>query len=160
MTAAANADVPFSYKAAVVYISGWLPVSEKATREEFERAIYDYLVPACDREGVRLSREGNESSKGLEHQDRYLEKRGDKDLFDVARVHRAYASIPEIMRHCSRYKCSSDGLARRVGRIQKEDISEGDLIAAMIMRGFAARFGKRGGDATLNAKFKAEILRE
>jgi hypothetical protein len=156
--AAAGAEIPFSDEAAIVEIPGGIRNMEGATKEEFEEALYDQVVLACDEKGVRLSREGNESARGLLHQDAYLQKRADRELFDVARVQQAFAGIPGMMRSYKTYRRGSYGLKHSVERLQRNYISNGDLIAAMLMRGYAARFGKRGEGTSLNAEFKADIL--
>jgi hypothetical protein len=130
---------------------------------EANRIVYDELLPYCQSKGVQLCQYGNLNSH-LAYRDfqdpshAYYTGFSHQTLLNIGRIQRAYRFLPDFVTPTSKYQINSDRLARMVEVIQEEHLSNGDLIAAMLMRGYAARFAKRGGASQVDAEFKAKRL--
>ena len=125
---------------------------------EATNIIYGQLIPICEKKGIMLSRYGNHAGDGsISGIDRYVEQKAQKKLFDVPRIQKAFASLSDMMVVVSQYKTGSYGLKHIVERYQKEYITNGDLIVAMLMKGHMARFGKRGESLNVNCEFKVKV---
>jgi len=119
--------------------------------------IYSTVVTACEAKGIKLSDYGNHATyTSLKPVADYEAKLKARSLFDVAAVQEAFGLIGTYMQSRSTYKRDSYGLKHAVERsMSKGYLSNGDLICAMLLHGYAARFGKRGEAASVNCEFKA-----
>ncbi len=119
--------------------------------------LYGTVIPACEAKGVNLSFYGNHQGRSdLDSIERYDERKSSAKLFDVPRVQRAFAGLHAVIVDTSTYKSGSYSLKHKVEKFQGVFLSNGDLIAAMLMKGYQARFGKRGEDTELNCEFKVK----
>lgn len=132
--------------------------------DEATNIIYDQLIPACEAQGVMLSAYGNHRARGaLCNVEDYNQKKDARTLFDIARIQRAFASIPIIVQNVSQFKTGSYGLKHRVeehpsqkGNGQIGYIANGDTIVAMLLHGYEARFGKKTEEMAVNCDFKVK----
>src|SRR3990167_11217717 len=122
------------------------------------KVLYDELIPACERKKVCLSQYGNHNTFGalLSIAD-YNKKKEDKKLFDLQRIKTAFQAIPEMLQPITTYKLGSYGLKHTVEKRQNEYLTNGDLIATMLMQGYKARFAKSGEPLNVNCEFKAKV---
>jgi len=121
--------------------------------EGAENIIYNQLVPACEAKGVMLSRYGNHASaKGVRNIEQYERLKEEHDLFNIEKVQAAFASINFVLRRTAQYEVSSYYLGDVMG-----ELDHGDLIAAMLLKGYSARFAKKGEPLDVNCMFKAQV---
>ena len=116
-----------------------------------ETILYDELLPACEKEGVYLAPEGNAGFS--EQMARYQECKEKKTTFCIPGLQQAFAEFNRIYCAATQY--------RPVAKQPFEDkgcyISGGELMAVMMLQGFAARFQKRGADSpAFRAEFKVK----
>lgn len=114
------------------------------SEEVATKILYDELVPACEAKEVKLSSYGNHAGSGsIVSVEKYSQDKANQELFNVKRVQKAYSAIPLITANASQYKSGSYGLKHYFERhpYQSEYITNGDLIAAMLVYGHKARFG-------------------
>lgn len=124
-----------------------------------EGVLYNDLIPACEKKGVFLSSYGNHAGRGnLFNVEKYNQEKEEHKLFDVKRIQKAFTQMNEMAQPCSQYNTGSYGFKHSVERHQKSYIANGDLIAAMLLRGYSARFGKRNEDMEVNCEFKVKRL--
>ncbi len=122
------------------------------------QVIEDKVILACENKGVKLSGYGNHTGRGsLLTVEKYDEEKREHKLFNVPRIQRAFASLDAIVVPRSQYKTGSYGLKHTVEISQEEYISNGDLIVAMILKGYSARFGKQTEEMAVNCEFKAKV---
>jgi len=133
-------------------------------RDEATRIVYDDLLPFCQSKGVELSQYGNLNSY-IAHKDfhnpshEYYSRFPTRTLLNIERIQQAFYLLPNLVTTATKYLINSAELARIVEVIQGEHLSNGDLIAAMLMRGYTARFAKKGQASQVNAEFKAKRVR-
>lgn len=123
------------------------------------KILYKELVPACEAKGVKLSSYGNHAGAGsIPSVEVYNKEKANRELFDEKRVQKAYTSIPSITQNTSRYMAGSYGLkhAFEDHPSQSQYLRNGDLIAAMLVNGHQARFGKRTETMGVNCAFKVK----
>ncbi|KAG4072778.1 hypothetical protein HA402_005255 [Bradysia odoriphaga] len=131
--------------------------------EEAINIIYEELIPACEEKGVLLSQYGNHAGGGtIVTLEEYERKRECRNLFDLKRIQKAFVEIDEIIRPTSDYKISSYGFKHIVEKhgFEPKYISNGDVIVTMLLKGYAARFGKRNEPIGVNCEFKAAVLKK
>ncbi len=128
--------------------------------EEAEAVLYDNLIPACEAKGVMLSAYGNHASRGsLSKVEIYNQEKAEHKLFDVERVQSAFAILNQIVQPCSQYKTGSYGLKHTVEKVLPGgSLRNGDLIAAMLIKGYKARFGMRNESMAVNAMFQVKEI--
>lgn len=127
--------------------------------QEATGLIYQELVPVCEAKGVLLSSYGNNSGLGsLKNVASYQQDKAARLLFDVPRVQKVFASIDNIAQPASTFRTGSYGLKHRVEERQGEYLTNGDLIVCMLLKGYQAKFGKRGEQLEVNCMFKAKLL--
>ena len=114
--------------------------------------IYQELLPACEAKGVRLIPEGHD----VYNSGNYEQLKQDQTIFDVARVQRAFAAVDFIYQPASRYQSIQKPLFEC--HPQGGYVSGGELMAAMILKGYTARFAKIGEPLKLRAEFKVKNL--
>lgn len=129
--------------------------------DEAKDLLYNALVPACESKQVFLSQYGNHNALGsLKSMAQYVAIKARKELFNVERVQNAFKFISAHFLPSTRYTQGSYGLKHTIERIQGNYLSNGDLIAAMLMNGFTARFAKRGDPMSVNCEFKLKSFSE
>lgn len=65
--------------------------------EMASRILYDHLVPTCEKQGVKLSFDGNYASLERKHLIEVYEKNKKKEKpFDIERIQRAYSCLGDI----------------------------------------------------------------
>ncbi len=137
---------------------GQVPNFDQLTEIQARDVLYDIVIPACERKGVMLSEYGNHSGEGsLVKVEKYTQDKAAYTLFNVSRVQRAFTELNAIIVNTSKYTANSYGLKHKVeasGR--KEYLTNGDLIAAMLVKGYQARFGKRNEGLGVNCEFKVK----
>ncbi len=132
---------------------------DKLSEEHARQFIEEQVIPACENKGVKLSRYGNHAGEGsFVTVEKYDEKKQEHTLFNVKRIQKVFASLDAIVIPTTQYKVGSYGLKQVVEKYQHKDISNGDLIVAMLLKGYAARFGKQTEGMAVNCEFKAKVL--
>jgi hypothetical protein len=121
--------------------------------EEATKVLYDVLLPQCEKKKIYLSQYGN---IGLcVDKERYEEKKAEKTCFDVKRVQEVFAWAQTGLQPRSTYKSGSYGLKHLVEELPGHRYTtNGDLIAALLLLGHSARFGRIDGP---NCQFKLVI---
>jgi hypothetical protein len=120
--------------------------------------LYDQVIPACEAKGIKLSKYGNHAGSGsLSSVEVYNKEKSDHELFNVPRIQNAFSALDQIVVATSQYKSGSYGLKHTVEEKQGEYITNGDLIAAMIVKGHTARFAKSGTPLGVNCEFKVKV---
>ncbi len=107
-------------------------------RYQAEHIIYGELLPACEKQGIVLSRYGNLAYTGAPALDpKYYQIKEKKELFNIERIQKACRDIdfvaqndPLLGYHSLKTKVESQG----------EDITTGDLVVALLVRGHLADF--------------------
>jgi hypothetical protein len=126
--------------------------------DEASNILYNQLVPACEARNILLSQYGNHTGLGsLITPIEYTWRKVSRALFDVGRVQRAFAYVSIHFQPAGQYKLGSYGLKHAVEDAQGEYLTNGDLIAAMLVSGFTARFAVHGSPQ-VNLRFKARPI--
>ena len=130
--------------------------------DEAQKVIYDNLLSCCEARGVYLSQSGNlRSSEAMRTAnfispvEEYTYKKGVKQLFDIERVQRAFHALDKCIQETSHFQKNSGALKVKIEKWQREDLSYGDFVAAMMLKGFAARFAGRGDPLRMSCEFRA-----
>ncbi len=133
--------------------------------DEAKRVIYDNLLSCCEAKGVYLSQSGNlrsseapRTGKFLSPVDEYTYKKDMKQLFDIERVQRAFHVLDKCVQETSQFQKNGGALKARIENWQHEELSYGDFVAAMMLKGFAARFAGRGDPLRMSCEFRAMPL--
>lgn len=122
--------------------------------------IYNYLVPACEKKGVMLSYYGNHKGKdSLMSVEIYNQGKDNHDLFNVKRIQRIFSILDLAITRMGTYTSGSYILKSRVEHLPGQVVGtlNGDFIAAMLLNGHPARFGRIDEEMTLNCEFKAIV---
>ena len=122
--------------------------------------IYDRVVTVCEEKRVKLSWEGNHSPLGRKEIAVYYRKKQQRILFNVEMVQIAFEVLDDLIirsRNYNKTKNSTD-ISQDVTQYCKEFISNGDLIVAMLLKGYWARFGKKR--MLQNAHFNVSLMRK
>lgn len=123
-----------------------------------EQVLYEQLVPACEAQGIKLSGYGNHATQqSLSSVAEYNKEKAEHKLFNVARIQKAFSQVHHMVVDRSQYKTDSYGFKHVVEKSQGEYITNGDAIAAMLLHGYEARFGKRGQPVGVNCEFKVAV---
>lgn len=133
---------------------------DKLPEEAATKILYEELVPACEAKGVKLSSYGNHAGRGsIPSVEDYDREKANYQLFDVKRVQKAYSSIPIITRKTSKYMAGSYGLKHIFEKhpSQSKYLTNGDLIAAMLVDGYKARFGRQTESSNVNCEFEVTV---
>ncbi len=133
--------------------------------EEAKMVIYNKLLPYCEAKGVYLSQSGNLRSpqatrnyKFLTPVDEYTYKRDMKELLNIERVQRAFHVLDKCVQETSHFQKNGGAIKVKIENWQHEDLSYGDFVAAMMLKGFAARFAGRGDPLRMSCEFRAMPL--
>ncbi len=108
---------------------------------------------------MKLSEYGNHNStQTLDPVATYEKKKAKSELFNVDRVQRAFAGLDQIVQPAGSYaKWTSYGCKHVVEKQQGAYLSNGDLVAAMLLRGYTATF-RENKKLSVNCRFKAKYL--
>lgn len=119
--------------------------------EMASRILYDHLVPTCEKQGVKLSFHGNYAShEGIHLVEIYEKNKREEKLFNVERIQRAFSCLGHITTRT--YEAvGSYVLKHIIESYQNEYITNGDCIAAMLLKGYIAHFGSESPQ--LNCRF-------
>ncbi|MCF7806542.1 MAG: hypothetical protein K9M07_06140 [Simkaniaceae bacterium] len=131
--------------------------------EDATKNVYERVIMACEDKGVLLSNYGNHLGTGsIANRAAYVEARKTQSLFDIRRIQKAVGQVLTLFTPHSRYSdhLSSYALKHTVEKATGEYISNGDLIVAMLINGFDARFAKRGECIGVNGHFKVNLRGE
>lgn len=114
------------------------------------RILYDHLIPTCEKQGIKLSFQGNISSESIHLVEIYEKNKSEENLFNVARIQRAFSCLAHITPRT--YEAvGSYVLKHIIESYQNEYITNGDCIAAMLLKGYVAHFGSES--PKLNCRF-------
>jgi hypothetical protein len=128
--------------------------------EQAQAVIYDQIVPACESKGICLSRYGNHSGQGaILDISRYTREKGLQALFNVDRIKTVYLQFDSLVQPTIQYQANSYGLKHEIEKVQNEFLTPGDLIIAMLLHGYKARFGKNGNPSNINCEFKVKWVK-
>jgi hypothetical protein len=129
---------------------------DQLSLDDATRVVYDQVIPACEAQGIKLSKYGNHAAPSSSVPiAEYDQQKAARQLFDVARIQRVFAQLDGIVQEASKYKIGSYTLKHRVEKYQHNKVTNGDTIVAMLVKGYAARFGKKNVGMTVNCVFKA-----
>lgn len=123
--------------------------------------IYSQVVPACEEKKVRLSNRGNQTSLLTEGAvEIYNQKTHTDTLFNVERIQAAFAILDDLFLPTVDFNTDSDSsdFRKDVERLQRESITNGDLIVALMLKGYSARFGTT--KESVNAHFQLTCLKK
>lgn len=110
--------------------------------ETATRIVYDEIIPACERNGIKLSSYGNHASREtLSSVEIYDKEKKEHRLFDIARIQSAFRCLDEVISNATVQSVGSYGLKHVVERHQDKYITNGDCIVAMLVKGYKADFG-------------------
>lgn len=117
----------------------------KLSETDAKSIIYEELIPLCESFNIRLSFYGNHGSEeSYETIDEYEKYKNNKTLFNVSKIQQAYCCISENLRltRNMKYKLSLQSIKYVMeAHLKKFDfISPGDLIIAMLVKGYSAKF--------------------
>lgn len=103
--------------------------------------IYKKLIPKLESQNVYLSNYGNHNDpRSLQSIGDYKKRRDDYKLFDIARVQRAFLSVAFYLEPSRKWDSGSYGLKHYIERQTDEYLTNGDLIVAMLLSGYKAKF--------------------
>jgi len=125
------------------------------TQDQRIKHIYEVVVPFLEGKGVHLSEYGNCAGLGsLISTEKYEQDRDAHALFNIERVARVYSQILGLVESKATYKSGSYSLKHQIERGMSEYVANGDVILALLLHGFEARFGKSEEKAPVNCEFK------
>jgi hypothetical protein len=134
---------------------------DKLSPQQAEDQIYNVLIPVCEKQEIYLSDYGNHNSPGsMRAIQKYQKLKADKTLFDIARIQRAFSKIDQFIEATKDYEISSYGFKHTVEKLQKEYITNGDLIVVMLMKGYSARFEDIDQLLDVNCEFTAKLKQD
>lgn len=103
--------------------------------EDASRILYEQLIPTCEANGIKLSSYGNHASLDtLYCMEIYNQKKQDRTLFNIERIQRSVACLRNISNETFE-AIKSCVLKLIIKSHQNEDITNGDCIAAMLLKG-------------------------
>lgn len=115
---------------------------DKFSHQTATRIVYDEIIPICEKKGIKLSSYGNHAStetlSSVEVYDR--EKKGGR-LFNIERIQKAFRCLDDVISTIAIQSVGSYHFKHVVERHQKEYITNGDCIIAMLVKGYPADFG-------------------
>lgn len=135
----------------------------KFSNETAKNIIYDELIPLCESLGIKLSFYGNhESNDSYENIDEYEKYKKTQTLFNITKIQEAFKYINEIIKFHSDYHLSPLSLQYVIKEFKSNDkcnfISPGDLIVAMLLNGYSAKFSQTSIYCYFNAFYKKKFF--
>jgi len=139
---------------------GPVPNFSLKTVQEADDILYNQLIPACEAKGVMLASFGNHAGIGnlLCSVERYQGEKAEHKLFNVEKIQQAFSFLPKIIQATDDYESGSCKLKYALKVCGQEDIDYGEVIAAMLLRGFEARFGRETQIMEVNCQFRVKVL--
>jgi len=141
-----------------------IPNFDQYTKPEAQNVIYNQLIPACEKAGVYLSQAGNHNSHDpmhllhwIPHTNHYWKMKEQRSLLDVDRIQRCVASLDLYVKPTKSF-INSYALKHYVEELQKEYISDGDLTAAMLIKGYFAIYQPNQSGLQTHCFFRAEVV--
>ncbi len=140
---------------------GSIPNFGNLSQHDAEKVVYDQLLHCCETKSVFLSDYGNNESSnalpalgGLSSKEEYYHKKQERSLFNIERIQRIFRTLNECVQEASQFN-SSNPLKQRITTHLDEAVPEGEFIVAMMVKGYFARFGKRGDPLNVSCEFRA-----
>lgn len=135
----------------------------RLSTEKAKSIIYDEIIPLCESLGVKLSFYGNhESTDSYENVDEYEKHKITQTLFNITKIQEAFYYINEIIRFHPDYHLSPSSLKYVIKEHKSKDkcnfISPGDLIIAMLVNGYSAKFSQTSIYCYFNAFYEKHFL--
>ena len=147
---------------------------DQLTDDEAKHLIYDELIPVCERAGVKLSDYGNHLGiESLLSVEDYEVRKGEQQLFNVKRIKKAFQDLivlledqtePKdlsfsavVIEKTDYFETSSQKLKTTLVSYFNPEIKKGDLVVAMLLKGFRAQFGSRGESLQIDCDFNCRI---
>ena len=124
--------------------------------------IYNEMVPRCEENGIYISQYGNHSGENsLLSVEDYYKMKSEHKLFNITKIQKIFEELPYTVKMGSQFRITSYDLSQHLtSKLQSStEIADGDLIAAMLLQGYTARFGKKGQENTVYCEFKATLSR-
>lgn len=144
--------------------------------EEAKKVLYTELLLCCESHGIYLCQDGNlntEEARGRYAKDststrmhfyspveEYTYHKDYETLLDVEKVQKVFQVLDRCVKEASTYNPQSLCMKSVVEKELNESISKGDFIAAMLLKGYQARFGCRGDPLKMSCEFRAEEIRK
>jgi hypothetical protein len=119
--------------------------------------IYDRVVSICEEKKIRLSWEGNHSALGKKGVEAYDRKKEQHTLFNVETVQLAFANVDDLLIPAENTGCDSLDLSQTLTDHCKDKVHQGDLIVAMLLKGYSAYF--REGHKDKNPSFQVSYFK-
>ena len=122
--------------------------------QEAEEILYEVLIPQCEENGIMLSQYGNHAGKNsLKTIEEYNAEKEAHKLFNVETIQRIFTSLDSIVEEDGA-EIGSYALKHRVEEhpAYGEHTWNGELIAAMILRGHTAAF-----EDSVNCTFNVRV---
>lgn len=119
--------------------------------------IYDRVVSICEQKKIRLSWEGNHSALGKKGIEAYDQKKEQHTLFNVETVQLAFAKVDDLLIPAENTGCDSLDLSQMLTQHCKNLVHQGDLIVAMLLKGYPAYF--RDGYKDKNPSFRVSYFK-
>lgn len=124
-----------------------IPNFHQLPSEEASRILYQELLPACEAEGVKLAPEGH-----VPDGSRYEQTKKTQTTFDIACVQRAFSAADFIYQPAKKYRSIHKILFEM--HPQGGYVSGGEMIAAMILKGYTAKFDDDQGSLQFRPQFQ------
>jgi len=129
--------------------------------------LYDSLIPFCEKKGVYLSSYGNHNApRSLFTVKEYLNRKSRNNLFNIKGVQCAFHFIGTLFQPSSHYHTSYKLKGRlEVHPTYTKDrdsryITNGDVTAALLLKGLRAQYVCQAGIRIVNLRFKVKIKHE
>lgn len=111
--------------------------------EHAQNIIYEQLLPACENAGILLYSYGNLAyEEAPEPSQKYRPLKENRELFNIARVQKAYQAIVAFEANNSMpgFCTLKEKVKDQIEGISIEGITTGDLVVALLLRGHIANF--------------------
>lgn len=104
--------------------------------------IYKEIIPRCEANSIKLSCYGNHASKEtICSVEKYDEEKKENRLFNIERIQKAFKCLDEVISKAALPSVGSYYFKHVVEKHQKDYITNGDCIVAMLLKGYKADFG-------------------
>ena len=134
------------------------PQFDQKSPLEAKEIIYGRVLASCEAGNVYLSSYGNHA--GMYSQAPIGQYELDKvshKLFDIARVQKVFAAIPELVKSIRHPRLTTPDLQAVVEK-KCGSIPQGEIILAMLLHGYKARFGFIDKPLKIRCEFNAVLI--
>ena len=136
--------------------------------EKAQSIVYKDLLPTCEKIGVYLSQEGNLNCPQISYTgnfyspvEEYTCKKTSQELLNVERIQMAFHVLDQCVQETGHFQpAARSGIQRVWSKIQGSELSYGEFVAAMLIKGYQARFARRGDPLNRTCEFRAEAKTE